>query len=149
MEYLTSQVQSWFSSKKTDEETEYLSVDYASANFPYSSGREGGGNQLPNRKTWAGRLLNIIASPITLSFKVGKWAISRQSRFYCHVGQIYVMNVSSIPFENIPSISELISTGTVSKSDRNPSDTVFELPTLKGNGHLAHETPAPQLQETL
>ena len=65
------------------------------------------------------------------------------------VGEIYVMNVSSMPFENIPSISELISTGTVSKSGRNPSDTVFELPTLKGNGHLAHETPAPQLQETL
>lgn len=149
MGYLTSQVQSWFSSRKTDAETEYLSVDYASANFPYSSEPEGGGNQLPNRKTWAGRLLNIIASPITLSFKVGKWTISRQSRFYCHVGQIYVMNVSSMPFENIPSISELISTGTASKSDRNPSDAVFELPTLKGNGHLAHETPAPQLQETL
>ena len=149
MEYLTSQVQRWFSSRKTEEETEYLSVDYASANFPYSSGREGGGNQLPNRKTWAGRLLNIIASPITLSFKVGKWAISRQSHFYCHVGQIYVMNASSMPFENIPSISELVSTRTVSKSDLNPSDTVLGLPTLNGNGYLAHETLAPQSQETL
>jgi len=110
---------------------------------------------------WLGKAISVVSpdiispntSPdeifVVVASKVGKWTISRQSRFYCHVGQIYVMNVSSMPFENIPSISELISTGTASKSDRNPSDAVFELPTLKGNGHLAHETPAPQLQETL
>jgi len=149
MGYLTSQVQNWFSSGKTNEETEYLSVDYASANFPYSSEREAGGSQLPSRKTWSGRLLNIISSPITLSFKAGKWAISRQNQFYCHVGQIYVMNASSMPFENIPSISELVSRSTVNKSDLNPLDTVLGLPTLNGNGYLPHETLAPQWQETL
>ena len=108
MGYLTSQVHTWFSSKKDADELEYLSVDYAAANFPYISEGSGSNQQLPNKRSMLGQALNLFMIPITGSLSILKWAAGRHQRFYCHVGQIYVLSESERSFTEIPSINDLL-----------------------------------------
>ena len=108
MGYLTSQVHTWFSSKKDVDELEYLSVDYASANFPYISEGTPSDQQLPKKRSLLGQAFNLLAMPITGTLRALKWTVGKQQRFYCHVGQIYVLSESDRPFQEIPSISDLL-----------------------------------------